>query len=42
MKKEVESLISLRGTKMLGKGMILLAGLFNLVFLVHSREDEFC
>nr|BAE89140.1 unnamed protein product [Macaca fascicularis] len=26
MKKEEESLISLHGTKMLGKGMILLAG----------------
>lgn len=40
MKKEVESLISLPGTKTLGKGMILLAGLYDLVFLVHPREGE--
>ena len=42
MKKEAESLISLHGTKTLGKGMTLLAGLCNLVFLDHPRQDELC
>lgn len=42
MKKEAESLISLHGTETLGKGMTLLAGLCNLVFLDHPRQDELC
>lgn len=41
MKKEAASLISLPGTKTLGKGTTLLAGLCNLVFLVHPREGKF-
>lgn len=41
MKKEVELLISLHGTKMLGKEMILLAGWCNLIFSVHPKRGNF-